>query len=92
MDAATVFRVISLVPDRTARAQSGSPFDGASSARAEMLSRLLGWLGPLCPISKEQQQLFGLRKADEAIDAAEIADDVEEASIRLPGAGTQIAA
>lgn len=92
MDAATVFRVISLIPERMARSQSGSPFDGASSERAELLSRFLSWLGPLSPITREEQQLFGLRKAEETIDPAEIADEVEETPIRLPGAGTQVAA
>lgn len=61
MDTATVFRVISLIPDRTPRSPSGSAFDGASSERAELLSRFLGWLGPLNPIGKDDQQLLGAR-------------------------------
>ena len=61
MDTVTVFRVISRIPDRMPRSPTGSAFDGASSERAELLSRFLGWLGPLNPISKDDQQLFGVR-------------------------------
>jgi len=105
MNGATVFRLISLIPDRMPRSQSGSAFDGASSGRAELLSRFLGWLGPLNPISKEEQQLLGVRAgggkalidegeeaAEETAEGLEILDDAEDTPIRLPGAGTQIAA
>ena len=97
MDGANVFRMISLIPDRTARSQSGSPFDQRSFERAGLLAPFLGWLGPLNPISKEEQQLLGLRAAsakspmegEEPADGSELA---EEPEVRLPGAGTQIAA
>ena len=105
MDGATVFRLISLIPDRMARSQSGSPFDGAASERAGVLTRFLGWLGPLNPIGKEEQQLLGVRagngkslaegaEGEEPIDLAELAEDQdgEDQPVRLPGAGTQIAA
>lgn len=106
MNGATVSRLISLIPDRMPRSQSGSAFDGASSGRAELLSRFLGWLGPLNPISKEEQQLLGVRAgggkalieeaaeetAEETAEGLEILDDDEDTPIRLPGAGTQIAA
>jgi hypothetical protein len=102
MDGATVFRLISLIPDRMARSQSGSPFDGAASERAGVLSRFLGWLGPLSPIGKEEQQLLGVRggsgkplaEGEEPLDQAELAEELEadEQPVRLPGAGTQIAA
>lgn len=105
MDGATVFRVISLIPDRMARSQSGSPFDGAVSERAGVLARFLGWLGPLSPIGKEEQQLLGVRagngkslaegaEGEEPLDLAELADEPEgeDQPVRLPGAGTQIAA
>jgi hypothetical protein len=105
MDAAAVFRLISLIPDRMPRSQSGSAFDGKSSGRAELLSRFLGWLGPLNPIGKEEQQLLGVRAgggkalvegeeaAEEAAEEAlEIPDEVDDSPVRLPGAGTQIAA
>ncbi|HWM42087.1 MAG TPA: hypothetical protein VNP36_06585 [Burkholderiales bacterium] len=105
MDGATVFRLISLIPDRMARSQSGSPFDGATSERAGVLARFLGWLGPLSPIGKEEQQLLGVRagngkslaegaEGEEPLDLAELADEPEgeDQPVRLPGAGTQIAA
>jgi hypothetical protein len=98
MDAATLFRVISLIPDRMARSQSGSPFDDVSCARAELLSRFLGWLGPLNPISKEEQQLLGVRAGsskgpvEDELDPLETYDELEEEPVRLPEAGTQIAA
>ena len=99
MDAANVFRLISLIPDRMARSQSGSLFsvgpDG--SARIGLLCKFLHWLGPLDPISKEDQQLLGLRSAGsrppEAEEAESLeADEVEETPVTPPGAGTQIAA
>jgi len=107
MDSAAVLRLISLVPDRMPRSQSGSRFAAASSARAQLLAPFLGWLGPLNPISKEEQQLLGVRtgggkalvegeaageEAEEAFDPVEIADEVDDTPIRLPEAGTQIAA
>jgi hypothetical protein len=62
MDGAAVFRLISLIPDRMARAQSGTTFVAAAGAeRVELLCRFLNWLGPLNPISKEEQQLLGVR-------------------------------
>jgi hypothetical protein len=94
MDSAAVLRLISLVPDRMPRSQSGSRFAAASSARAQLLAPFLGWLGPLNPISKEEQQLLGVRTGGgkEAFDPVEIADEVDDTPIRLPEAGTQIAA
>ena len=102
MDGATVFRLISLIPDRMARSQSGSPFDGAASERAGVLARFLGWLGPLNPIGKEEQQLLGVRagngkslaESEEPLDLAEIGEDAEgeDQPVMLPGAGTPIAA
>ena len=41
MDAAAVFRLITLIPDRMPRSPSGSAFDGAGSGRAELLSRFM---------------------------------------------------
>ena len=107
MDTASVYRLMSVIPDRMPRSQSGSAFDHASSQQAELLARFLGWLGPLNPISKEDQQLLGVRvgAAKPMIEGeGELAEETEreagEASlddqsdqpIRLPGAGTHIAA
>jgi hypothetical protein len=96
MDGATVFRMISLIPDRTARSQSGSVFDDRSFERAGLLSPFLGWLGPLNPITKEDQHLLGLRTTGSKLplEGEEPADmvELEEPEVRAPGEGTQIAA
>jgi hypothetical protein len=102
MDGAVVFRLISLIPDRMPRGQTGSLFIGGNSQQLEPLSRFLSWLGPLNPISKEDQQLLGVRAVatkhlseDEAAgDPMELGedDDEEAATLNPPGAGTQIAA
>jgi hypothetical protein len=103
MDGAVVFRLISLIPDRMPRGQTGSLFIGGNSQQLEPLSRFLSWLGPLNPISKEDQQLLGVRavatkhlsEGEEAIgDPMELGEDDEEeaATLNPPGAGTQIAA
>jgi hypothetical protein len=104
MDGATVFRLISLIPDRVARNQTGGLFDSASSEKVELLSRFLGWLSPLNPTSKEEQQLLGVRAGggkplvegeeplEEPMEQDELVEEVEQTPIRLPGAGTQIAA
>ena len=66
MNAATVSRVLSLIPDRMARAPMGSLFDPANSAgcahpeRITHLAQFLNWLGPLQPLSKDDLRLFGL--------------------------------
>jgi hypothetical protein len=99
MNAASVFRVIALIPDRMARSLSGTRFDGAASERAGTLSRFLGWLGPLSPISKEDQQLLGVRagggkslaEGEEPLEPADSAEESDQ-SLRLPGTGTHIAA
>jgi hypothetical protein len=125
MDAATVFRVISLIPDRMPRTQSGCVFNaGGQPDRVVLLAKFLSWLGPLDPISKEEQQLLGVRsgggrplvageeagdetelddvdpplvaggEADEEaeLDDVDPLDELEETPVKLPGAGTQIAA
>jgi hypothetical protein len=101
MDGSAVFRLISLIPDRSARAQSGSLFEGTGSERIELLTRFLGWLGPLSPISKEEQQLLGIRGGgarpmaeDEGLepDGLEPEElDAEEAPGRPADTGTRLA-
>jgi hypothetical protein len=90
MDAATVQRVVSLIPERRMRSLSGSLFEPAGSERAELLSRFLNWLGPLQPTSKEEQQALGVRAAGKAL--LESDEEAEEPQVSLPEAGTQIAA
>ena len=96
MNGSAVSRLISLVPDRVARSQSGSLFDGASSERAVLLTKFLGWLGPLSPITREEQQALGVRAGSarpmsDEDGMAEMADEAEEAPLRTPEAGTQVA-
>ena len=101
MDAATVFRIISLIPDRAAWTPSGAVYSPEGKPeRVALLARLTHWLSPLDALSLEQQQLLGLRQggarpadADEGdLDAeADLAEEIEEAPVRYPGAGTQIA-
>ena len=66
MNAATVTRVLSLIPDRIARTQMGGLFDPQHAAacahpeRIAHLAQFLNWLGPLQPLSKDDLRLFGL--------------------------------
>lgn len=66
MDAAMVSRIVSLIPDRTARMQSGSAFTAAQAQasgnpeRVAYVSQFLQWLTPLNPISKDDQRALGL--------------------------------
>jgi hypothetical protein len=107
MNGSAVSRLISLIPDRVARSQSGSLFNGASSERAALLTRFLGWLGPLNPITREEQQALGVRSGgarplsdeDGALDEVgpedgmvETAEEAEESPLRAAEAGTHVAA
>jgi hypothetical protein len=107
MDAALVFRLISLVPDRSARAQSGSLFSPSEAAacrypdRMSYLGRFLHWLGPLDPMTKEDQQILGVRTSggrplmagEEAVDEMGELDDLDDAeeSVQHSESGTLIA-
>jgi hypothetical protein len=99
MDAASVFRLISLIPERADRGQSGSLFNGDGSAKMDLLCRFLHWMGPLSALTKEEQQVLGARagggrsllEADEEM-GEEIAEELDDHGTRLPEAGTQIAA
>jgi hypothetical protein len=110
MDAA-VSRLISLIPDRSPRAQSGSVFSPSEAAacrypdRMSYLTRFLHWLGPLDPMSREDQQILGVRSSGgrpmmAGEEAGEDMDlDMDEAdesplpeeSLAVPEAGTTIA-
>ena len=108
MDAALVFRLISLVPDRSARAQSGSVYSPSEAAacrypdRMSYLGKFLHWLGPLDPMTKEDQQILGVRSSggrplaagEEPVDEMGDLDDeleAEEESIQHSESGTLIA-
>jgi hypothetical protein len=107
MDGSAVSRLMSLVPDRAVRSQSGSLFNGTSSERAVLLTKFLGWLGPLSPITREEQQALGVRAGsarplsdeDGGVEEGgledgmvEMAEEAEEAPVRAAEAGTQVAA
>ena len=108
MNAIAVSRLMSLIPDRSARVQSGSVFSPSQAAacrypdRMSYLGRFLHWLGPLDPMTKEDQQILGVRTSggrplgasEEAIDElADLDDDLDDAdeSIQLSETGTGIA-
>ena len=65
MNAATVSRILTLIPDRAARVQSGATFqlEAASCTHPERLahiSKFLGWLSPLDALTREDQCILGL--------------------------------
>jgi len=68
MNAATVHRIISLIPERVVHARSGALFTTSGTCRhperIAYLSRCLQWLSPLNPVSRDDQQLLGLLLAN----------------------------
>jgi hypothetical protein len=66
MNAAIVSRMLSVIPDRVARAQSGSLFDPnaqgacAHPERITHLAQFLNWLGPLREVTKDDLRILGL--------------------------------
>lgn len=66
MNAAIVSRTLSLIPERTPRALSGSTFTEEEALRSERperiahVMRFLGWLGPLNPLTKDDLRILGL--------------------------------
>jgi hypothetical protein len=97
MDGATVFRLMSLIPERAPRSQGGSLFNRDGSPKMDLLCRFLHWLGPLSSLSKEEQQVLGVRASGgrplaEGEEAAEFSEEPDEPAARPPAAGTQIAA
>ena len=86
MDAAKVFRILDLIPDRTARVQSGVAFVDVRATscvhpeRVALLSEFLHWLTPIYPTTKDDQMRFGLfankqAHAEEEEDAAELEEE-----------------
>jgi hypothetical protein len=69
MNASLVHRLISLIPDRSPRAQSGSVFSASQAAacrhpeRMSYLTKFLHWLGPLDPMTREDQRILGVRSS-----------------------------
>jgi hypothetical protein len=69
MNAGTVSNLLSLIPERKARARSGVPFrpqacSCAYPERLQQLSRFLSWLRPLDALSRDEQVALGLVAAN----------------------------
>jgi hypothetical protein len=91
MDAALVSRIVSLIPERIARAQTGAPFaSGTTSSRhPERFSHLvqfLSWLSPLGSITKDDQRILGLLHANGRPVHANEMEDEESADLEDGGA------
>lgn len=85
MNAATVFRMLSRVPDRMVRAQSGAAFLLERSSckhpdRLSHVSKFLHWLSPLDALTKDDQRTLGLIAANGRPVLAED-EDGEEAEV-----------
>jgi hypothetical protein len=82
MNAAIVSHMLSLIPDRVARMQSGSIFNPqapgacAHPQRVAHLAQFLDWLGPLREVTKDDLLIFGVVTASGRA-ASEAALDVE---------------
>jgi hypothetical protein len=104
--------LLPLIPERVARVSTGSAFllpDATTCAHAErvaFLARLLHWMSPLEPLSKDDQRFLGLVAAngrpvggEEEMPGEEevVADDALEEDLELPeyerqgSLGTQLA-
>ena len=86
MDAAKVFRVLDLVPDRVARSASGVAFNDVSATscvhpeRVALLAEFLHWLSPIYPTTKDDQMRLGLfagkqSHAEEEDETAELEEE-----------------
>jgi hypothetical protein len=110
MDASLVQRLVSLVPERSPRAQSGTLFSATEAAacrqpeRMSYLTKFLHWLGPLDPMTREDQQILGVRSSggrpmlgsealgDEAGEEMDLEDDpLLDEPVGRSDAGTAIA-
>jgi hypothetical protein len=84
MNAATVHRIISLIPERVAHTRSGAPFTTSGACRhperIAYLLRTLQWLSPLNPVSRDDQQQLGLLLANgRTVHAGDIEDEADTA-------------
>src|SRR5467141_855724 len=84
MNASTVHRIISLIPERVAHARSGAPFTMTGACRnPERIAYLfchLQWLSPLNPVSRDDQQLLGLLLANgRSVHAGDVKDEADAA-------------
>jgi hypothetical protein len=66
MNAATVYRVLDLIPERTSRTQLGTAFADAHATtclhpeRLALLVEFLHWLSPIHPTTRDDQVRLGL--------------------------------
>lgn len=83
-------KIVSVVPDRMPRAQSGTPFacpdsPGATGPQVACLGRLLHWLTPLSALNEEDQRALGVLalhgKPARRDDEDEADDEREEISL-----------
>lgn len=99
MDASLVQRLVSLVPERSPRAQSGTLFSATQAAacrqpeRMSYLTKFLHWLGPLDPMTREDQQILGVRSSggrpmlageamgEEAGEEMDLDDDLDDSAL-----------
>ncbi len=92
MNASTVHRIISLIPERVARAQSGALFTMTGACRhperIAYLSCYLQWLSPLNPVSRDDQKLLGLLLANgRSVHAGDVEDEADadmERALEVP--------
>ena len=87
MNAAKVFQVLDLIPDRVARMQSGVAFaDVAATScvhpeRLALLAEFLHWLSPIYPTTKDDQQRLGLFASKQSHAEEEEALELEEETL-----------
>jgi len=91
MNASTVHRIISLIPERVARVQSGALFTTVGACRhperVAYLSCYLQWLSPLNPVSRDDQKLLGLLLANgRPVHAGDVEDEADAAPADMESA------
>lgn len=84
MDSTILARILPLIPERSERAPTGSPFLPEAGAlrhpeRVAHLAKFLHWLSPLAELGKEDQQVLGLlNAAGRPAHAGDEADEEDE--------------
>lgn len=87
MNTGTVSRLLSLIPERTARSPSGVLFRPEATGcaypeRLAQLSRYMSWLRPLDALTREEQVALGLVAANgRPVQAPVDEDDAEETEL-----------
>jgi hypothetical protein len=91
MNAATISSIVSLIPERIARFQTGGAFASGTTStrypdRFAHLVQFLSWLSPLASITKEDQRILGLLHANGRPVHANEMEDEEGAELEDCGA------